>query len=102
MLRAICQSAQFVKCSALFARVRIRVRVRIRARVRVKFKPELCKWRISDFEVAERILQSLAVDWRSTTKGLIITRSRSAICTCQVLKIVPVGSAVWPDLTIKT
>ena len=44
----------------------------------------------------------LAVDQRSTTKGRITTRSRSAICACQVFNIVRGKLEIWMDLPIKT
>ena len=43
---------------------------------------------------ADQISSVLAVDRRSTTKGLIITRSRSPICACHFLKIPSGRSAI--------
>ena len=36
---------------------RVTVKVRVRVRVMVRFRSEFCKWPMSDFEIAQRILQ---------------------------------------------
>ena len=58
----------------------VRVRVKIRARVRVKFdvrvrvKSKVCNWRMRDYEIAQRILQTGQIDKSRETSDTKIQR----------------------------
>ena len=64
----------------------VRVRVKIRARVRVKFdvrvrvrlKSKICNWRMRDYEIAQRILQTGQIDKsRATSDTKILSYLRN-------------------------